>query len=253
MVVVISSALVALAATPPAPSPPPSARPVVYIQAGHQAPMEPGYRAQTGATGGPFGTEERFNVRVSAAVEADLRSAGVDAIHTPGKVSPYRAPGAAFVSIHFDQAHGAASIGYAVYDPPKNHNYYYHGQGAGSPSSVRYPDSAPQRPATKVTAAVMAQSHALADAMSGRFRVIFAPGNGAHSRFLGVQHGANGNLRMQFYYGYRRTNTAARVIIECGTAGADNRFLAHVDLIAGAIASGIIDYLRATHQLPPPA
>jgi hypothetical protein len=54
---------------------------------------------------------------------------------------------------------------------------------------------------------------------------------------------------MQFFYGYYRVNTGARVLIECGAAGTDNRFLTKVNLMASSISTGIIKYLRQTGQL----
>src|SRR3974390_3215811 len=130
-------------------------RPVIYVQAGHEPPGEPGYLAQTGASGGPFGSEEAFNIRLAAALEADLRSAGVIVYHTPAKVTPWGARGAVFISVHFDQVGGSARIGYAVDGLGRGENSY-HGQGAGTASPVPYRDSAPHRHATAVTAAVQA-------------------------------------------------------------------------------------------------
>jgi len=223
-------------------------RPVVYVQAGHQPPGEPGYLAQTGAGGGPFGSEEAFNVRLAAALEAKLRVAGVAVHHTPARVTPWGANGAVFISLHFDAVGGSAGIGYAVDQPGRGENYY-HGQGTGTASPVPYPDSAPHRRATKVTAAVQARSLALARDLAATFRPIFTARNGAHSRFRGVEPGRYGNARMQFFYGYYRVNTGARVLIECGAAGADNAFLRRISLIASSLSQGILDYLHQTHQL----
>lgn len=223
-------------------------RPVVYVQAGHQPPGEPGYIAQTGATGGPFGSEEAFNVRLAAALEAKLRAAGVTVHHTPARVTPWGAQGAVFISLHFDEVGGSAGIGYAVDQPGRGENYY-HGEGTGTASPVPYRDSAPHRRATKVTAAVQAHSLALARDLATTFRPIFTAKNGAHSHFRGVEPGRNGNARMQFFYGYYRVNTGARVLIECGAAGADNAFLRRINLIATSISNGILIYLRQTHQL----
>ncbi len=223
--------------------------PVVILQAGHQAPMESGYRAQTGASGGPFGSEVQFTIRASHAVITMLRADGVNAIESPGKVTPYASSAAIFLAIHFDEAGGRGSIGYAVYDPPNNRNFYYHGQGVGTPRPTPYPDSAPQRGATRITPRTQAHSHALAVALNHRYRAIFTRANGADGTFLGIQPGRAGDSRMQYYYGFRRTNATARVIIECGAAGSDTAFLRRISLIATAISHGIIDYLTATGAL----
>jgi len=260
----IAGAGLALIASPPhrastipvttvAPSTPtelaaPKPRPVVYVQAGHQPPGEPGYVAQTGASGGPFGSEEAFNVRLAAALEANLRAAGVIVHHTPAKVTPWGAQGAVFISVHFDQVGGSAGIGYAVDEPGRGENYY-HGEGSGTASPVPYRDSAPHRHATTVTAAVQARSLQLARDLAATFRPIYTARNGAHSRFRGVEPGRSGNARMQFFYGYYRVNTGARVLIECGAAGADNAFLRRIGLIASSLGQGILAYLRQTHQL----
>jgi|GEM_PF-1454363 len=220
--------------------------PMVIVQAGHQAPMEPGYRAQTGAPGGPFGSEAQFNIRTTHAVIHMLRAEGIIAIESPGKVTPYASRAAIFLAIHFDAAGGRGSIGYAVYDPPNNRNVYYHGQGIGTPRDRPYPDSAPQRASTRITAQTQAHSYAFAVALNHRYRAIFTRANGADGTFLGIQPGRSGNPRMQYYYGFRRTNATARVIIECGAVGSDTTFLGRTSLIASAISRGIIDYLTAT-------
>jgi hypothetical protein len=225
-------------------------RPVVYVQAGHQAPGEPGYLAQTGAGGGPFGTEVAFNIRLAAAFEAKLRAAGVVVRHTPARVTPWGAPGAVFISLHFDAVGGSAGIGYAVDQAGRGENYY-HGQGTGTASPTPYRDSAPHRHATKVTPTVQAHSLQLARDLAGTFRPIFTVRNGAHSHFRGVEPGRYGNARMQFFYGYYRVNTGARVLVECGAAGADNAFLGHVGLIATSLSQGILRYLHQTRQLGP--
>ncbi len=223
-------------------------RPVVYVQAGHQSPGEPGYLWQTGASGGPFGSEEAFNVRLAPALEAKLRAAGVIVHHTPALVTPWGADGAVFISLHFDAVGGSAGIGYAVAQPGRGENYYQ-GNGSGTASSVPYPHSAAHRHATKVTYAVQQHSLKLANDLAATFRPVFTPANGTRSHFRGVEPGAKGNVRMQFFYGYYRVNTGARVLIECGAAGTDNRFLTKVNLMASSIGSGIIKYLRQTGQL----
>jgi N-acetylmuramoyl-L-alanine amidase len=223
-------------------------RPVVYVQAGHEPPGEPGYLAQTGAGGGPFGSEAAFNVRLAAALQARLRAAGVIVHHTPAAVTPWGASGAVFISVHFDAVGGSAGIGYAVHEPGRGENYY-HGEGSGTASPVPYRDSAPHRRATKVTAVVQAHSLQLARDLAATFRPIYTAANGAHSRFRGVEPGRAGNVRMQFFYGYYRVNTGARVLIECGAAHADNAFLRRVGLIASSLSQGILAYLHQTHQL----
>src|SRR5665647_549462 len=54
-------------------------RPVVLVQAGHVSPGEPGYSAQTGASGGPFGGESAFTTRLRTDVIAQLTALGVNA------------------------------------------------------------------------------------------------------------------------------------------------------------------------------
>jgi len=233
-------------ATPPVGAPG-GARPIVYVQAGHEPPGEPGYVAQTGASGGPFGNEEAFNVRLAAELESDLRQAGVDAIHTPALVTPWGGKGAVFISLHFDAVGGSAGIGWAVDQPGRGENYYQ-GQGFGTASPTPYPNSAAHRSSTAVTLSVQQSSLALAHDIASTFAPIYTPANGAHAYFRGVEP-RNGNVRMQYFYGYYRTNAQARVLIECGAAGADNAFLSQTGLIASSINSGIVSYLRASGQL----
>ncbi len=223
-------------------------RPIVYIQAGHQPPGEPGYTAQTGASGGPFGTEVAFNVRLARALSARLRASGVIVRQTPAKVTPWGARGAVFISLHFDAAGGSAGIGYAVHQRGRGENYYQ-GEGSGTARPVPYPNSAPHRKATAVTTAVQQSSLRLARDLAATFGPIHTRANGARGRFRGVEPGARGNVRMQFFYGYYRVNTRARVLIECGAADLDSAFLGRVSLIAGAIDKGLVAYLHQTKQL----
>lgn len=232
----------------PAPRAVPRARPVVVVQAGHELPGEPGYLAQTGATGGPFGSEVAFNIRLASVLAARLRKDGITVRQTPARVTPWGVGGAVFISLHFDTAYGSAGIGYAVHEPGRGENYY-HGEGTGTASAHPYPDSAPHRAATAVSYAVQQHSLRLARDLAATFGPIHTPANGAHARFRGVEPGARGNPRMQFFYGYYRVNTQARVLIECGAATLDNAFLRHLNLIAGAISSGIVNYLHQTGQL----
>lgn len=210
-------------------------------------PGGPGYLAQTGAGGGPFGSEQAFNSRVQAALIASLKRAGVDARPTNALVTPWGSTGAAFISIHFDSPGGGAGIGNAT-SVPGRHENYYEGEGTGTASPVPYPNSAPHRPHTEVTPTVERASRALATRIANRYTRIFTPPNGADSRFRGIEP-RNGNVRMIHFYGCYRTNTKARVLIECGAAGADDRFLARTSLIASTISKGTIDWLRSTGQL----
>lgn len=216
---------------------------VVWVQAGHESPGEPGYRDQTGTGSGPFGGEVGFTTRVAATVVARLRAAGVDARHTPALVTPWGARGAVFISIHHDAPGGGASVGYAVHDPDRGENWY-HGEGSGTASAVPYADSAPHRRATDVTRRVEFRSRALARAVSTRFASVFTPGAGARTRYGGVVP-RDGNVRMMHFYGYYRTRSDARMLIECGAGGADDAFLSRTGLIGGAITAGILDHLRA--------
>lgn len=218
----------------------PAAAPVVWIQAGHADPREPGYRDQTGAGSGPFGSEIGFTTRLADAVIADLEAAGVDARLTPGRVTPWGAPGAAFVSLHHDAPGGQAAVAGAHAGTSEN---WYRGEGGGDPRPTPYPDSAPHRRATAVSPAVEAASDELARSIAARYRRVFTPGNGAGSTFAGVVS-EEANPRMTHYYGFFRTRADARVIVEAGAAGADDAVLAKVDLLAGAIAGGIEDDLR---------
>jgi len=215
-------------------------RPVVYVQAGHQAPGEPGYLVQTGAAG-----EQAFNARVSAAVEARLRAAGVDARHTPARVTPLHAPAAAFVSIHYDTPQGRAAVGHAITGAGEN---WYRGQGTGTARSTPYPDSAPHRRATRVSRTVELRSARLARRVASRYGAVFTPRNGARSGPVRLEP-RTGNRRMTRFYGFYRTNAAARIIVECGASGTDARILRRTDLIATAISRGIVDHLRAEGRL----
>jgi hypothetical protein len=217
-----------------------AAGPVVYVQAGHEAPREPGYRAQTGAGAGPFGSEIGFTTRLAPAVVASLRRAGVDARETPGLVTPWGARGAAFVSLHHDAPAGAAAIGHAISGDGEN---WYHGEGGGAPSPRPYPDSAPHRRATTVSPAVERRSRDLAHRIAARYRPLYTAASGARGRWGGVQS-RDGNPRMMSFYGFYRTRAAARVIVEAGAGGVDDAFLARIDPIAAAVSGGIVDHLR---------
>lgn len=221
--------------------------PVVWVQAGHEAPGEPGYRAQGGAGSGPFGGEARFTVRLARQVERRLRRAGVDARHTPARVTPNGARGAVFVSLHHDAPGGAAVIGHAVTGAGENH---YRGEGFGLPRSTPYPGATPHRRATTVSRAVERRSRALATRLARRYGPLARRDPGFRSGFRGVAH-RDANRRVTRYYGFYRTRAEARVIVEAGAAGADDAFLRRTDRIAAAVSAGILDHLRAEAMGPP--
>ncbi len=214
--------------------------PVVYVQAGHQAPREPGYRAQTGARG-----EQAFTARISRNVENRLRKAGVEVRHTAGKVTPNPADGAVFISIHYDTPTGHAAVGHAVSGAGEN---YYHGEGSGTPSSTPYADSAPHRSATAVSPQVQAVSRRLATRLATRYAKVFTPANGARSGRVRLEP-IGGNRRMMRYYGYYRSTAQARVLIECGAVGRDGAMLRRTEVIGAAIADALVAHLKAERQL----
>jgi len=223
-----------------------AAAPVVWVQAGHAAPGEPGYSAQTGAGGGPFGSETAFNLKVRDAMVTRLKAAGVDARPLVSKVMPLGASGATFISIHFDQAGGAASVGRAVVGGGEN---YYHGEGTGDASQTPYGDSGTHRtPATTVSAAVARRSAALASTLSTALAGIHTSANGASAQFLGVIP-VNGNAREIHYYGYYRTKADARVLVEVGAAGNDDPFLRKVGLISTTLSGAVVRDLKARKLL----
>lgn len=212
---------------------------VVWIQAGHVAPLEPGYRAQTGAPG-----EAAFNEKLARAVVRKLKAANVDARYQPGMIEPVGAQGAVFLSIHHDTSAGEAAVGHAVHDPDWGENYYPGEGAAGTPRATPYPNSAPHRAgATTVSPQVETQSKALATILSGKWRGIYTRANGARARFTGVQQ-SSGNARMMHYYGYFRVNTRARVLLETGAGGTDRAFLNRTDLLARTISSAVREYLE---------
>jgi hypothetical protein len=227
-------------------APPP---PIVWVQAGHEAPREPGYRDQTGAGGRPFGSEIGFTTRLATRVVARLQAAGVHARRTPGLVTPLAARGAVFISLHHDAAGGRAGIGHAFTGLSEN---WYHGEGSGAPASAPYPDSAPHRPATVVTPAVERRSADLAARLASTFGRIHTPRFGARATFGGVES-RSGNRRMTRYYGFYRTRAGARVILEAGAPPLDDPFLSRTDLIATAVSTAIVSHLRARGLLRPAA
>lgn len=219
------------------------AAPIVWVQAGHADPREPGYRDQSGAGSGPFGNEIAFTTALADAVIERLEAEGVDARLTPGQVTPLGAEGAAFVSLHHDAPGGQAAIAGAHAGTSEN---YYRGEGGGDPSPTPYPDSAPHRQATTVTPDVEQASDALARAIADRYGPAFSSRGG--SSFAGVVT-EQANPRMTRYYGFFRTNADARVIVEAGAAGADDGFLSDIPAVAGPIATGIVEYLRQAGEL----
>jgi hypothetical protein len=224
----------------------PAGAPGVWVQAGHEAPREPGYTAQTGAGTGPLGSEVGFTTRVAARVTVLLRRYGVDARRTPGEVTPLGARGAVFVSLHHDAAGGRAGVSGARTGVGEN---WYHGEGTGTPSPVPYADSAPHRAATTVPAVVEGRSRALANRIATRLRLIHTPANGAYGPFGGVEP-RDGNPRMTRFYGFYRTRAGARVLVEAGDPARDSVFLSHVDPIAAAVTRAILDHLRSRSLLP---
>jgi hypothetical protein len=231
---------------PAAAAPPP---PIVWVQAGHQQPLEPGYRAQTGAGSGPFGSEVVFTTRLAGRVVARLRAAGVDARATPGMVTPRAARGAVFVSLHHDAPGGRAVVGHAIAGAGEN---WYRGEGFGAPRSAPYPDSAPHRPATVVTPAVERRSRDLALRIASALRRIHTPALGARAPFGGVEP-RDGNRRITHFYGYYRTRATARVLVEAGVAGADDPYLARLGPLSAAISRAIASHLRARGRAETPA
>ncbi|MGD9572043.1 MAG: hypothetical protein AB7V62_09175 [Thermoleophilia bacterium] len=220
--------------------------PIVWIQAGHAAPREPGYAAQTGAGGGPFGSEIGFTTRVRARIIARLRADGVDARPMNGLISPLGARGAVFVSMHHDSPGGRSGVGHAFAGTAEN---WYHGEGFGTPSPTPYADSAPHRRAFPVTATVERRSGDLARRIASSYRRLLDSSSLDRSSFGGVES-RNGNARMTRFHGFFRTRAAARVIVEAGAAGADDAFLARVDPIAAAVTTGIESHLRARGLMP---
>jgi hypothetical protein len=242
----IALALIAASAALAAPGLTMAARPVVLVQAGHLSPGEPGYLAQTGASGNPFGLESEFNRRVRDDMVRRLKAAGVDARPLAARVEPLGAAGASFVSIHHDSPGGAAAIGHAVTGGGEN---WYRGQGFGAARATPYPDSAPHRtPATTVSPAVQRMSAALARRLSTSLRRIHTPANGARGQFSGVVP-PDANRRMNHFYGFYRTTAEARTIVETGSAPEDNRFLARTSLISTALAGAIVADLKARKLL----
>ncbi|MBJ7456941.1 MAG: hypothetical protein JHC74_12865 [Thermoleophilia bacterium] len=219
---------------------PPAAAPIVWVQAGHEGPREPGYRAQTGAGSGPFGTEVGFTTRLASRVVVRLRAAGVDARRTPGRVAPLGSRGAVFISLHHDAEGGRAGIGHAITGAGEN---WYHGEGFGTPSPRPYADSAPHRAPTTVTAAVERRSRDLANRLAATIGPLRARSEGADGAFGGVE-ARDGNVRMMRFYGFYRTRAAARVLLEAGAPGVDDGFLRRVDPIAVAVSAAITRHLR---------
>lgn len=215
------------------------AQPRVWIQAGHVGPREPGYRWQTGAGSGPFGNERVFNIRVAKRLAVRLRRAGIRARVMPGRVTPWAATGDVFIAIHHDGVGGVAGVGHAFRTARE---YYYRGDGAGTPRRTPYPDTVPHRRSTSVNRVIETNSRRLAQVVSRNMSRAFTTANGARSGWDGVL--PRRLVRVSNYYGFRRTRARARIIVEAGAAGADDRFLRRTDLIAATLATGIRAYLR---------
>jgi hypothetical protein len=200
------------------------AKPVVWVQAGHAAPREPGYKGETGAVGGPYETEAEFTLPVAQRVVRQLRAWGADARMVPGRVTPLGAPGAVFLSIHHDAEGGQAAVAWAT--APK------------APVKKRPGRRAP----TQVDTTVEVESKHLAVAIHERYERVFRRANGARSE-LGPPVGPEARRDLREYYGFFRTKADARVIVEAGAAGDDDRFLERTGLVAGALAAGVRDHL----------
>ena len=120
--------------------------------------------------------------------------------------------------------------------------------GRHAPSPRPYPDSAPHRRPTTVSAAVERRSRDLAYRIAARYRPVYTRANGARGRWGGVQT-RDGNPRMMSFYGFYRTRAAARVIVEVSLArdavsSRDDAFLSRTGLIAAAVSRGVLDHLR---------
>lgn len=226
--------------TPALHATPPAGAPIVWVQAGHAGPREPGYTAQTGAGSGPFGSEVGFTSRLARRVVVRLRAAGVDARLTPGRVTPLAARGAVFISLHHDATGGRAGIGRAITGVGEN---WYHGEGYGTGRPRPYPDSARHRKATRVSRTVERRSLQLARRLDAAFGAVHTRANGARGADGGIEP-RDGNPRMVRYYGFYRTRATARVLLEAGAPAVDDVFLRRVDLISVAVSRAITRYLR---------
>jgi N-acetylmuramoyl-L-alanine amidase len=215
-------------------------KPVVVVQAGHVAPREPGYRWQTGAGGGPFGSERAFNRRVALALASRLRRHGIKVRVTPAKITPWAVKADVFVAVHHDGPGGIAGVGHAHSGARE---YFYRGDGAGKPRPTPYADTVPHRRATSVNRVIEHRSRRLAVTISKRMAVLFTVRKGARSGWDGVL--PKRLVRTSNYYGFRRTRARARVIVEVGAAGADDAFLRRVDLIAAGLSRAVRDHLAA--------
>jgi len=221
-----------------------STRPAVVIQAGHVAPREPGYRWQNGAGTGPFGNERAFNTRVATKLAKRLRRAGINARVVPALITPWAAKGDVFMAIHHDGVGGVAGVGHAFRTARE---YYYRGDGAGKPRPTPYPDTVPHRRSTSVSRAIENNSRLLANIVSHRMSGVFTARYGARSGWDGVL--PKRLVRVSNYYGFRRTRARARVIVEVGAAGTDDRFLRRTDLIAANLSRAIQIYLRRASRV----
>lgn len=164
-------------------------------------PNEPGYTAQTGATG-----EAAFNQRLAEATIAKLKADGVDARYLPGKIDPVGVQGAVFLSIHYDTPGRGVRQSAGPPPTPTGERTTTAGRaragprgpplpGLGAPPGRRHHRQPCRRP----------ELAGLANIPTKR-RQIYTRANGARSSFAGVVP-ANGNPRMMHYYGYYRVST----------------------------------------------
>jgi subtilisin family serine protease len=93
-----------------------------------------------------------------------------------------------------------------------------------------------------VNRVIESNSRRLAGVVSRRLASVFTPANGARSGWDGVL--PRRLVRVSNYYGFRRTRARARIIVEVGAAGADDRFLRRTNLIAANLSVAIRLYLR---------
>lgn len=206
---------------------------VVWVQAGHEAPREPGYAAQTGATG-----EIGFTTTLQKLVIDKLKAKGIDARAVAGKVDPVNAEGAAFVSLHHDAPASSGGRGFAGYAIAGTTENYYAGDGIGSAKDAPVPGAVVHRtPASTVSPTVETKSRALARLIDMQMRRIDAVG------WTGLgQKNKAADRRAMRYYGFYRTKAQSRVLVEAGTAGSP--FLSRQPAIATAITNAVVAHLE---------
>ena len=101
-----------------------------------------------------------------------------------------------------------------------------------------------RRTPTQVDTVVEVESKHLAVAIHERYERVFRRANGARSE-LGPAGGPEARRDLREYYGFYRTGADARVIVEAGAAGDDDRFLERTGLISGTPAAALRDHLVA--------